>query len=85
VFPLKLTPTTIEPDFQERLGQYYKDFNSKCKIYPYPHFVDLKPDSDYILTTTPPTWPIEEEEAEGIPEIIPLKEKETGIKKPAKV
>ncbi|CAD8097365.1 unnamed protein product [Paramecium sonneborni] len=54
IFQLSLQSNQIHPDCIERLNQYFRDFNQKCKIYPYMHYVDLKPDKDHIVNTHPP-------------------------------
>ncbi|CAD8189679.1 unnamed protein product [Paramecium pentaurelia] len=53
VFKLKQQSHNSDIENDYKIIQYFSDFNQKWNIYPYKHFVDLKPETDYIIMQQP--------------------------------
>ncbi|CAD8110609.1 unnamed protein product [Paramecium sonneborni] len=53
VFKLSQKYLNQKVEQDQKIIQYFNDFNQKWKIYPYQHFVDLKPETDHVIKRQP--------------------------------
>ncbi|CAD8097500.1 unnamed protein product [Paramecium primaurelia] len=53
VFKLSQQSQNSKVEYDDKINQYFNDFNQKWKIYPYKHFVDLKPETDHVIMKQP--------------------------------
>ncbi|CAD8201744.1 unnamed protein product [Paramecium octaurelia] len=53
VFKLRQQSQNSKVEYDDKIIQYFSDFNQKWNIYPYKHFVDLKPETDYVIMKQP--------------------------------
>ncbi|CAD8203207.1 unnamed protein product [Paramecium pentaurelia] len=53
VFKLSQQSQNSKVECDDKINQYFNDFNQKWKIYPYKHFVDLKPETDHVIMKQP--------------------------------
>ncbi|CAD8203629.1 unnamed protein product [Paramecium octaurelia] len=53
VFKLSQQSQNSKVEYDDKINQYFNDFNQKWKIYPYKHFVDLKPETSHVIMKQP--------------------------------